>query len=239
MSELASWTGDAVSQRKRLIFVLCTVGLLVTLNVIASIYALGWKSVAVNTAIILSLFVAFIFKHKDRVLLGWLVFGLVAGFGELLADWWLVQTGTLVYPQDEPMIWVSPAYMPFAWAMVLLQIGGLASWFTERYSTVVAGVLTAVAAGINIPLYEHLAKGADWWFYQSTPMIFSAPYYVILAEFLLAVPLAFFARRVTSGPLKGAVLLGVVEAFVMLVASWIGFKVLGPCVGAIIQLPCS
>lgn len=235
----SGWASDNVSARKRLFFVLSTVGLLVALNVIASIYSLGWKSVTANTAFILALFVGFIFRHKDRVLLGWLIFGLVAGVGELVADWWLVNTGTLVYPQDEPIIWVSPAYMPFAWTMVLLQIGGLASWFVERFSVPVAGVLTAVAAGVNIPIYEHLAKGADWWYYKETPMLFDAPYYVIFAEFLLAVPLAWFAKRVTEGPLSRAAVLGAVEAVVMFVASVIAFKVLGPCVGALIQFSCS
>lgn len=222
----------------RLYFVLGTMALLVTLNTLASVYALGPSSVVFNTALILTLFAVFIARTRDRVLLGWGVFGLAAGFAELPADAFLVHTETLVYPAGHAMIWDSPAYMPFAWMMVLLQIGGLATWLVSRYSVPVAAVLTALVAGINIPLYEHLAKDAGWWFYQATPMIFSAPYYVIVAEFLLALPLAFFSRGVTGGSLWKAAILGLAEGAVMLVACWIAFTLVGPCEGALIQLPC-
>ena len=227
-----------VSPERRLYFVLGTIGLLVVLNTVASFLAMGPITVVFNTALILLLFAIYYLRTRDRVILGWGVFGLVAGFAELPADAWLVNTGTLVYPEGHAMIWLSPAYMPFAWMMVLMQIGGLASYLVDRFPLWQAGLLTAVAAGVNIPLYEHLAKDALWWFYQDTPMIFSAPYYVIVAEFLLAVPLAYFAGAIARGSLWKAAILGIVEGLVMLVACWIAFTLVGPCEGALIQLPC-
>ncbi len=219
-------------------FVLFTIALLLLLDVISSIYGLGWKAITATTALILALDVAWIVLRKDRALLGWLVFGLVAGYAELVADWWLVRTGTLVYPQNEPMIWDSPAYMPAAWAVVLTQIGYLSGWLRTKYPVEKAAFATALFAGVNIPVYEHLAKGANWWHYDHTPMVFAAPYYVIAAEFLLALPLAYWADRIVRGSLRRSVLFGLAEGVVMLAAVLIAYWLVGPCVGAVIQLPC-
>lgn len=232
---------DPEVPRKRLRFVLFTLVLLLTLNVLSAIFTLGWKSVAFNTALILALDVAFIVRYRDRTLLAWLVFGLVAGFAELPADAWLVAgTDSLVYPPDEPMLWDSPAYMPFSWAMVLIQLGVIADALRKKFSLLTASVLIAVIGGINIPIYEHLAHEGNWWSYRDTPMLFAAPYYVILAEAILAAPLAWFGRLMDRPrPLLPAAVLGLAEGAVMFVAVWIGWKVLGPCTGALIQLPCS
>ncbi|GAB3257315.1 hypothetical protein GCM10027347_19690 [Larkinella harenae] len=60
----------------------------------------------------------FAWLDADSFLRKLLVLGLIAGIGELLADWWLVDTtGTLVYPNKESMLIRSPFYMPFAWAV--------------------------------------------------------------------------------------------------------------------------
>lgn len=219
-------------------FVLLTVALLLALDLVSSIFALGWKAIVATLALMMALFIGRIVLAKDKALLGWLVFGLVAGFAELVADWWLVRTGTLIYPQDEPMLWASPAYMPVAWAVVLTQVGTVATWLRSRLPALQAGLATALFAGINIPVYEHLAKGAKWWYYVETPMLFDAPYYVIVAEFLLALPLALWAGRIVSGRLRDPVLLGLVEGLVMLAAVIVAFWLVGPCEGAVIQLPC-
>lgn len=219
-------------------FVLVTIVLLLGLDTISSIYGLGWPAITVTLALLITLFVFRIVRHRDRAMLAWLQFGVVAGFAELVADWWLVGTGTLIYPQDEPMIWASPAYMPAAWAVVLVQVGYVAGWLRTKLTPIKAALATAAFAGVNIPVYEHLAKGAHWWYYVDTPMLFSAPYYVIVAEFLLALPLAFWARRLVRGGLGTRVLLGLAEGVVMFVAVVIAYRLVGPCVGALLSLPC-
>ena len=226
------------SDRSRLLFVLATVAFLLTANTISSIYHLGPGSIVAVTALVLAADVVWIARTGDRVVLGWLLFGTVAGFAELAADGWLVATGTLIYPEGEPRLFASPAYMPFAWAMVLVQFGALATWLRDRFRPLPAALLTALGAGVNIPIYEHLAKGAGWWYYIDTPLVFAAPYYVIVAEFLLAVPLVVFSSGVVRGGLSRASLLGVAEGVVMLLASILAFRLVGPCSGAWIQLPC-
>lgn len=208
-------------------FVLLTIGLLIVLDVISAVFSLGWPAITAIVALVLVLDGIYIRRTGDRAFANWLLFGVVAGFGELVADAWTVGTGTLVYPPDEPMIWNSPAYMPFAWAIVLAQIGYLSGWLRQRYPLAVATLATAVLAGVNIPLYEHLAKDANWWFYQDVPMLFSAPYYIILAEFLLAIPLALWAYRIARGSKLDCVLFGLAEGVVIFLAAMLSFRLVG------------
>ena len=96
-------------------FVVGTIFFMLLLNIPAAVYGLGWKSAAFNTAFMCVVFAVYIWKFRDSYLLGWAVFGVAAGFTELLADYWLVtRTESLVYPQDEPMLVVSPMYMPLS-----------------------------------------------------------------------------------------------------------------------------
>lgn len=145
---------------RRFRFVLLTMGLLMGLDIVSSWLSLGWMSITFITALILGLDGLYILRYRDRQLAQWLLFGLAAGWVELLIDRWFVGTGTLVYPVDEPHIWASPAYMAFAWAMVLVQLGVLGAWLRQRLPFVFATIATAAISGINIPIYEHLAKGA-------------------------------------------------------------------------------
>jgi hypothetical protein len=212
-------------------FVVFTMVLLVVLNTLAAVTplrVLGWRAVTFNSALILLLDVLFAWRHRDREIAGWLLFGIIAGVIELGTDWWLVaKTHTLTYPSGEPMLWASPAYMPFAWAMILTQVGVVGAWLARRHGLAVATIATALIGGVNIPLYEHLAKGANWWAYHDTPMLFDAPYYVIAAEFLLALPLPWMARRVVTGSVGPAIVLGVVEGLWMYPSVWLPHRIFG------------
>jgi hypothetical protein len=194
--------------------------------------------VTFNTALILLLDLLYIWRYRDAQVAQWLLLGLTAGWVELWTDAWLVRTGTLVYPPNEPMVAASPLYMPFAWAMVLTQIGIIGGWLRRRYPFLLATLLTALLSGINIPIYEHLARDANWWFYQHTPMLFQAPYYVICAEFLLALPLAWMAGGVAKLQPIRSVALGIVEGLWMFPVTVFAFVVFGSCTEAIIRLPC-
>jgi hypothetical protein len=226
------------AETRRLPFVLGTMGLLLTLNIISAYYALGWKAVTFNVLLILGLDCLYLVASQDRQLGRWLLLGLAAGGVELLADWWLVRTNTLVYPPDEPMVWASPAYMPLAWAVVLVQIGAVGAWLRQRYSFLLATLLTALIAGINIPIYEHLAKDANFWYYQYTPMLFNAPLYVICAEFLLALPLVWMIGLTAHARPALALAIGALEGLWMLPVVVFAFWLFGPCVGAVMQWPC-
>lgn len=223
--------------------VICIFGM-VALNVPASLGGWGWKAAFFNTLGVFAVMAGYAVWKKERRLGTWVLVGVGAGFTELIADWWLVnETLSLVYAPDEPMIAASPAYMPGAWALVILQMGMVAHWLRGRMKPWQAMVVVALVCGVNIPLYEHLAKGADWWFYQDTPMIFAAPYYIIVGEMILGAPLVWIAgvidRKMEQGRALGWGLpLGVAEGLIIFVAYFVAWWLVGPCSGAVIQLPC-
>jgi hypothetical protein len=108
----------------------------------------------------------FAFRHNDFFLKR-LWFRPTAGVVELLADCWLVKnTGTLVYPTDEPMIACSLCICPFAWAVILIQIGYLGWLISNTEKMWISMLCTTVIGFAVIPLFEHWAKNAGWWYYQ-------------------------------------------------------------------------
>ncbi|MEM9300654.1 MAG: hypothetical protein AAGE01_01005 [Pseudomonadota bacterium] len=176
-------------------FAVISIVLMLALNIASSFVVKGWIGAGFNTALVSLIWFAYAFRARNAMLWNWLILALVAGFAELAADWWLVtQTKTLVYVEG-PKVVVSPIYMPFAWMLVLVQIGIVSQWLRHKMALPLAALVTGLIAGLNIPLYESLAKFADWWYYRDTPMILNAPYYIILGEFLIGLPLAYMGLK--------------------------------------------
>jgi hypothetical protein len=216
-------------ESRRIRFVVFTMVLALALNVLSAWKHLGWASATAITLLVLVLDCVYIARCRDSVLGHWLLLGVVAGWLELVTDWWLVAvTLTLVYPDPQPKIWMSPAYMPFAWATVLAQLGVIGAWIGRRLPRVPATLVTALISAGYIPLYETLARQADWWFYHRTPLIWSAtPYYIIGAEFLTVLPLVAMARAVERGRLGWTLALGVAEGAWLFVAFALAYRLLG------------
>ncbi len=233
-------THRSASDTRDFKFVVGSIVFMLLLNLPTQVFDWGWRSAAFNTGFMCLVFAVYIWRTESTTLLRWAIFGVAAGFVELLADWWLVtQTQSLVYPQDEPMLVVSPLYMPFAWALLFLQLGVVGQWLRTKMPVGLAALFIGLFAAVNIPLYEQLAKGAGWWYYQDTPMLFSAPYYIILGEFLIGVPLVFFGTLLQRrSPMVGGVMYGVVQGLVILVAYMIAWWLVGPCSGAVLPLAC-
>jgi hypothetical protein len=221
-------------------FIFLSIFWMLALNIPADLYALGWKSAAFNTCLTLVVFGLYSLRYKKSYLPRWLAFGFAAGVTELAADWWLVNsTKSLVYPVDEPMLVVSPLYMPLAWTVVLLQGGVIAQWLASRMAPYKAALLSALLCSVNIPLYEHLAKDANWWYYRDTPMVFNAPYYIIVGEFLIGLPLVWMALHLAKRKaLVGSLSLGVLQGVVIFIAYVIAWWLVGPCTGSVVQFPC-
>jgi uncharacterized protein with NAD-binding domain and iron-sulfur cluster len=135
------------------------------------------------------------YNNADVFLQRLLLFGTAAGFTELLADRWLVEgIQSLVYPAHEAMLLVSPAYMPFAWAVILIQVGYLGYLYSSRKSMIHAFLFTFVLGMLFIPAFELLAKYADWWAYVDTEKMFlNTPFYIILGKVFvcLMLPIVF------------------------------------------------
>lgn len=104
---------------------------------------------------------------KNPLVFRLLIFGSIAGLLELGTDHYLVHgIDSLVYPANELMLWSSPAYMPFAWSNVLLQLSFVGVLLTRHFGIIKASVLLCLLGGMYIPAYEHLAKDAGWWYYN-------------------------------------------------------------------------
>jgi hypothetical protein len=223
----------------RIRFAFIAMGLVAGANIIGALTGAGWRWAAASTAINLFVMVAWTARTRDPVMLRWLLIGLVAGWIEITTDWWLVaKTTSLVYPGTEPKVLVSPLYMPFAWTIVLAQIGVIGGWLAQRMPLAAATLATALLGGTSIPFYEHLAHDADYWYYHHTPMLFNAPYYIIVSEFLLSLPLPWLYRLAVARSLRWSLLCGLAAGAWMLPSVWIGWWLVGPCSGAVIQFAC-
>ena len=131
-----------------------------------------WRTGAALNFVDNCLLVGFTVVRRDALLARFLLFGVVVGLTELVADAWLVDyTRTLDYSiGGGPMIWRSPLWMPLAWEVVAVQFGyvGLRLW--ERFGK--PGLLIIGLFGaLNIPFYEEMARRIHWWQYSGCRMI--------------------------------------------------------------------
>ncbi|NMM47685.1 DUF6989 domain-containing protein [Marinigracilibium pacificum] len=150
---------------------------------------------------------------KNRLILLLLAFGFAAGVLELFADHYSISTiNALIYPGNEPMIYTSPLYMPFAWANVFVQLGYYSLLLTRKKGLLFASIAMAILGGMYIPFYENFAKDAEWWWYENVSMFWNAPYYIIICEALisLALPLCTYMIEQKKSYLL-AIGLGVLE----------------------------
>jgi hypothetical protein len=166
-------------------------------------------------------------RTKNPLVQRLMVFGTIAGILELITDHYLVETiDSLVYPGKEAMIWNSPAYMPFAWSNVILQLSFIGVLLTRRFGLLRASIFLCIAGGMYIPTYEHLAKDAGWWWYNfNTPMLFNAPVYVIICEALISLSLPFLLNYSEHHKLGKTFLLGVAEGIWIFVSAWLAFTI--------------
>lgn len=225
--------------RQRFRFILFAMTLVMGSNVYGAITSAGPTFALWSTGFTFLVMLAWTAVRRDPVLARWLTLGFVAGWIEIGTDAWIVRvTESLAYPSGEPMVWDSPLYMPFAWTIVLAQLGVLGGWLADRMSLTKATIVCALLGGLMIPLYELLAHYANYWKYTQTPMLLRAPLYIILAEFLLALPLVWMYRMQAGRPHAVSVALGVAAGAWMLPCVAFAWVVLGPCEGAWIQFSC-
>jgi hypothetical protein len=213
-------------QRWQLVLASITVGM--TLILIAWKYQLGWKVAALSALLLNGATLWHAIARKDALFLKLFVFGIVAGIAELPSDWFSVSVkGVLTYPANEPMIWTSPLYMPLGYSVLLVQFGWVGWRVLQRHGLLASVIVTGLVGGLNVPIYEYLARGADYWTYQNTAMLFGAvPYYIPAGEVVFMAVVPLMLRRLDRGGLWTAAGLGVIEGAVMFVAWWAAFALL-------------
>lgn len=122
--------------------------------------------------------------HQTRsARLGWLlIFGAVAGFGELWADWIHVEYfHSLVYQNYFGVkLLASPLYMPFGWWLTVVQFGYFALRLAERWRSSTAIMIITVMGMALPPWYEQFAAPARAWYYTPHGMMLShTPLWII------------------------------------------------------------
>ncbi len=193
---------------------------------LSSIYGTGWKFAAAYSYSLFGLFTFWAFLSKNELLKKVLVFGIVAGFVELISDWWLVSyQDVLVYFPDEPIIVSSPLYMPFSWAVIFLQVGYLA-WLIKKQYKFSTSVIAATALGAAfVPFFEHWAKDANWWYYQDCTMIGSVPYFIILSEAAICSLLPFFFLKLEKSNYFFVIIYGLLMGLWIWITAMISFYI--------------
>ena len=207
-------------ERQRLTVVLATIFLNVaSVLVFARFPWSDWRTGAALNVADNILLLIHVFRMRDLLMLRLMIFGLVAGFAELPADALLVSaTGTLDYSLGGgPMLWKSPIWMPLAWQIVAVQFGYIGLRLYEAMGA--PGLLITGALGaVNIPFYEEMALRVHWWKYEGCRMLMHTPWYVITAEFLIAMALGRLATCARQRSLGRIFAMGVLGGAVILVS---------------------
>jgi len=207
-------------------FKLFTLAFIIIARLVASHLEWGWPFAAALAFGMTAVFLAYAFIMDDDLLKKVVLFAIVAGFTELAADWWLVDiTKTLVYAPNEPFIWKSPLYMPFAWTMVLTNIGLAGYFLLYKEPKWLAVLITVLIGAIVIPLFEHWAKGAGWWFYRDSKMIWDVPYYIILGEGLICAFLGIIINYLNHHRFRNFIFFGILQGLWIWVSYYIAFRV--------------
>jgi hypothetical protein len=215
---------DEYINRRTTAFIVSTQVLQLLATVVSAWLSLGWKSAAAISFALSALYIGYALATGNRLLQRLVLFSLIAGFLELFADHYSISvTGTLVYP-PELLIWTSPLYMPFAWVAVFSQLAYYGLLLTRWKGLMVASLLIALLGGVYIPIYEHLAADARWWYYQHTPMLFNAPYFVILAEAMLSLSVPVLVVYLVRGTFWRTVLAAIVLGIVIYASELIAYK---------------
>lgn len=226
IAENASSTADIESNRFR--FALLSLGVTFAGAIAACLHPWGWWTAALIAAVGSVLICGFIAVSRDALSFRFFVVTAIAGWLELLADWYFVDViPALVYAPEGPFVVSSPLYMPFAWLVMLWPLGVVARWMDRNWGLAAATVAVCLIGGLNLPLYEYLAEQAGWWHYEGVSGIGNAPFFVILAEALVigALPLAFRITEKTSH--LAAIGVGTALGAWIFVAARIGFAVFG------------
>ncbi len=205
--------------KKESVFIIISMIVTLGITLLSAHFKWGFESAFILAIGMYLILTGYAFINSDRFLKKLLLFGILAGFTELIADKWLVQNiHSLVYPQNEPKILCSPNYMPFAWAVVLIQVGYLGWLISQQQKMIEAMILCLIIGICFIPVFEQCAYYANWWYYNPSKMLLNTPWYVIISEGLICffLPAIFFYE--TNHGKKFAILFGIGEGLWILVS---------------------
>lgn len=141
------------------------------------------KAFGITTLIVISVLIAGWYKTQSPRLAWLLIFGLVTGVVELLADWIHVEyLGSLVYTDYFGFrLLASPSYMPVGWWLTAVQFGYLSQRLNEKWSQWFTVSMISVLGMSLPPWYEEFASPAKAWYYTTGSLKIShTPVWIIL-----------------------------------------------------------
>lgn len=139
-----------------------------------------------------------VYASYDATVRRLLAIGTVGGGIELLGDHFLVHVaGTLVYPSGYPFLLSSPAYMPFAWAILVTFMGYVALRLYIEFGRPAAYLGPAAFAFVAESGFESVASLGGGWTYTSAPLawIGHAPLFVVVAEAVMFASSYYWVRK--------------------------------------------
>jgi hypothetical protein len=129
--------------------------------------------IGISVFVILALLIFACYRTRSPRLAWLLVFGAVAGFGELWADWIHVEYFGF-------KLLASPLYMPFGWWLTIVQFGYFTLRIAERWRSSTAIMLITLLGMALPPWYEQFAAPARAWYYTPHGMMLShTPLWII------------------------------------------------------------
>ena len=168
------------------------------------------------------------YKTADSFMQRLLLLGISAGITELIADKWLVEgIHVLQYPAHEATLLASPAYMPFAWAVILIQIGYVSYIYTFKKAKIPAAVFSLIIAIIGLPIFNFFAKNAHWWEYSSTESAFlDTPHFIIMGNILICLVLPGIFRNQLNSSASKSVLSGILLGLWIFASFYFSYKLI-------------
>lgn len=217
------------AEKHRLIFVGATFCLSMVGAIVGYFWNLGPWGAATIAFLTTFLILGYIFLTRDKFFAQLFLFGLVAGFAELPSDYYSVSViKALTYPPDLPFIWTSPFYMPFGYVIILFQFGYLGYLVFKLKGLTAAIVATGLVSGLNVPLYEFLAKGSGFWEYHDCSLLFgTVPYYIIVGEIVLGLALPAIVIQFNRSKWPMIPFFGILMGVVMFIGWWMGYQITG------------
>jgi hypothetical protein len=210
------------------IFLAAANALVLIIAGLSIVFHWNWVGASLSVGIEAVLLAWFCFSHKEVLFARFFVFGAAAGFVELINDTYLIKKSILIYSQGGPFVVDTPLYMPFSWALIFVTNGAISVWLYQKFGLAKASILMGIISALYIPGFEALANWANWWHYQNVKMLFGlAPWFVILGEGLLALPLPFMNMKLVSRGYALAVALGCLEGLIIFATTLLALEVTG------------
>lgn len=217
-----------VTRSKEVGFIVSTMVLTICITLLSAYFDWGYRSALLLAIGMYGAIATFAVWFSDRFLKTLLLFGIAAGFTELIADAWLVNgINSLVYPAQEPKIWASPIYMPFAWAVVLIQVSYLGWLYAQHHSLPKAMGISFLIGIVFIPMFETCAKFADWWHYRPSPMILNTPIYIIVGEGLITLVLPLIYDEEKTKPYSFFAIAGILQGLWVFISYFLAYQAFG------------